>query len=61
MEKDKPKKRKEDIKDKQQNEEKESSLLKLKVQNKIPIKDNENLFLINNDIIIVFKKESKKK
>ena len=61
MEKDKPKKRKEDAKDDQQNEEKESSLLKLKVQKKIPIEQNENIFLINNDILIVFKKESKNK
>ena len=61
MEKDKPKKRKDDAKDDQQNEEKESSLLKLKVQKKIPIKNNENIFLINNDILIVFKKENKNK
>jgi hypothetical protein len=58
MKKDKPKKRKEDIKDNQQNEENESSLLKLKVQKKIPIKNNENIFQINNDILIVFKKEN---
>ena len=61
MKKDKPKKRKEDVKDDQQNEEKESSLLKLKVQKKIPIKNNENIFQINNDILIVFKKENKNK
>lgn len=61
MKKDNPKKRKEDIEDDKQNEEKESSLLKLKVQEKIPIKHNENIFLINNDILIVFKKESKNK
>ena len=62
MEKNKSKKRKKDIKDdEQQNEEKESSLLKLRVQKKIPIKGNENIFLINNDILIVFKKENKNK
>ena len=61
MKKDKPKKRKKDIEDDEQNEEKESSLLKLKVQKKIPIKNNENIFQINNDILIVFKKESKNK
>ena len=61
MKKDKPKKRKKDIEDDEQNEEKENSLLKLKVQKKIPIEQNENIFLINNDILIVFKKESKNK
>ena len=61
MKKDKPKKRKEDVKDDQRNEEKESSLLKLKVQKKIPINNNENIFQINNDILIVFKKENKNK
>lgn len=62
MKKFNPKKRKEDIEDDKQNEEKESSLLKLKVQEKIPIKNNENIFLMNNDdILIVFKKENKNK
>ena len=61
MKKDKPKKRKKDIEDDEQNEEKENSLLKLKVQKKIPIEQNENILLINNDILIVFKKESKNK
>lgn len=61
MKKDKPKKRKRDDIEEEENEEKESSLLKLNVQKKIPIKKNENLFLINNDILIVFKKEGKNK
>lgn len=61
MKKDKPKKRKRDDIEEEENEEKESSLLKLNVQKKIPIKKNENIFLINNDILIVFKKEGKNK
>ena len=62
MKKFNPKKRKEDIEEDKQNEEKESSLLKLKVQEKIPIKQNENIFLMNNDdILIIFKKENKNK
>lgn len=61
MEKAKPKKRKRDDIEDEENEEKESALLKLNVQKKIPIKKNENIFLINNDILIVFKKEGKNK
>ena len=61
MKKDKPKKRKRDDIEDEENEEKESALLKLNVQKKLPIKKNENIFLINNDILIVFKKESKNK
>ena len=61
MKKDKPKKRKRDDIEEEENEEKESSLLKLNVQKKIPIKKNENIFIFNNDILIVFKKEGKNK
>jgi len=61
MKKEKPKKRKEDIEDDEQDEEKGSSLLKLKVQKKLSIKNNKNIFLINNDILIVLKIENKNK